>query len=257
MEKIKLVLVDDNIELVRMIEEYFSSNRAGIEVVYTAKNGEEGLDIIKNKQDDYDLIILDLVMPKLDGVGVLKQMKEENINKKVIVLTSYNSAEMIRKVSEYGVDYYLLKPFDLPELEARILEVSNLEKQGNKSINLYKHNLQISITNILHELGVPSHIKGYQYIRESIMIVYDRPEIVGGITKELYPEVADKYDTTVSRVERAIRHAIEVSWNRGSWDLMEDIFGHSIDIDKAKPTNSEFIVTIADKLKLEFGKVLV
>ena len=257
MEKIKLVLVDDNIELVRMIEEYFSSNRAGIEVVYTAKNGGEGLDIIKNKQDEYDLVILDLVMPKLDGVGVLKQMKEENINKKVIVLTSYNSSEMIRKVSEYGVDYYLLKPFDLPELEARILEVSNLEKQGNKSINLYKHNLQISITNILHELGVPSHIKGYQYIRESIMIVYDRPEIVGGITKELYPEVADKYDTTVSRVERAIRHAIEVSWNRGSWDLMEDIFGHSIDIDKAKPTNSEFIVTIADKLKLEFGKVLV
>ena len=181
----------------------------------------------------------------------------DKISKKVIVLTSYNSPEMIRKVSEYGVNYYLLKPFDLPELEKRILEVTGLKEQGNKSINLYKHNLQISITNILHELGVPSHIKGYQYIRESIMIVYDRPEIVGGITKELYPEVASKYDTTVSRVERAIRHAIEVSWNRGSWDLMEDIFGHSIDIDKAKPTNSEFIVTIADKLKLEFGKVLV
>ena len=205
MEKIKVVLVDDNIELVRMIKEYFSSNRAGIEVVYTAKDGEEGLNIIKNKQDEYDLIILDLVI-------------------------------------------------DLPELEKRILETTNLIKQGNKSVNLYKHNLQVSITSILHELGVPSHIKGYQYIRESIMIVYDRPEIIGGITKELYPEVAQKYDTTVSRVERAIRHAIEVSWNRGSWDLMENIFGHSIDIDKAKPTNSEFIVTIADKLKLEFGR---
>ena len=257
MEKIKVVLVDDNVELVRMISEYFSSNHAGIEVVYTANDGKEGLNIIKNKQDEYDLIILDLVMPKLDGSGVLEEMKNENIDKKVIVLTSYNSPEMIRKVSEYGVNYYLLKPFDLPELEKRILEVTEKENNSNKSVNLYKHNLQVSITNILHELGVPSHIKGYQYIRESIMIVYDRPDIVGGITKELYPEVANKYDTTVSRVERAIRHAIEVSWNRGSWDLMEEIFGHSIDIDKAKPTNSEFIVTIADKLKLEFEKVLV
>ena len=257
METIKLLLVDDNTELTTMIKEYFSSNRAGIEVVYTASNGEEGLDIVKNHTDEFDLILLDLIMPKVDGITMLEEMKKANINKNIIVLTSYNSAEIIRKVSEQGVNYYLLKPFELAELEKRILEVSNLENQGNKSINLYKHNLQVSITNILHELGVPSHIKGYQYIRESIMIVYDRPEIVGGITKELYPEVAKKYDTTVSRVERAIRHAIEVSWNRGSWDLMEEIFGHSIDIDKAKPTNSEFIVTIADKLKLEFEKVLM
>lgn len=256
MEKTKVVLIDDNVELVKMINEYFSSNHAGIEVVYTAKDGEEGFNIIKDKQDEYDLIILDLVMPKLDGTGVLEKMSKEGIDKKIIVLTSYNSPEMIRKVSEYGVSFYLLKPFDLPELEKRILEVTDKENEANKSVNLYRHNLQVSITNILHELGVPSHIKGYQYIRESIMIVYDRPEIVGGITKELYPEVAKKYDTTVSRVERAIRHAIEVSWNRGSWDLMEDIFGHSIDIDKAKPTNSEFIVTIADKLKLEFEKVI-
>ena len=256
MEKTKVLLIDDNIELVRMIKEYFSSNHAGIEVVYTANDGKEGLKLIKEKEDEYDLIILDIVMPELDGTGVLEQMRKENINKKVIILTSYNSPEMIRKVSEYGTSFYLLKPFELPELEKKILEVTDKEEMGNKSINLYKHNLQVSITNILHELGVPSHIKGYQYIRESIMIVYEKPDIIGAVTKELYPEVADKYDTTVSRVERAIRHAIEVSWNRGSWDLMEDIFGHSIDIDKAKPTNSEFIVTIADKLKLEFEKVL-
>lgn len=256
MEKIKLLLIDDDKSLVGMMKEYFSSNHAGIEVVYTAYDGKEGMKLVKDKQDDYDLIILDLVMPKLDGLGVLEKMNEEKINQKVIVLTSYNSSEMIRKISEYGVSYYLLKPFDLPELEKRILEVVDKEKERNKTIDLYKHNLQVSITNILHELGVPSHIKGYQYIRESIMIVYDKPNIVGGITKELYPEVAKKYDTTVSRVERAIRHAIEVSWNRGSWDLMEEIFGHSIDIDKAKPTNSEFIVTVADKLKLEFEKVL-
>ena len=256
MEKTKVILIDDNVELVRMIKEYFSSNHAGIEVVDTANNGKEGLKLIKEREEDYDLIILDLVMPDIDGIGVLEEMRKENINKKVIVLTSYNSPEMIRKVSEYGVSFYLLKPFELPELEKRILEVTDKEELNNKSINLYKHNLQVSITNILHELGVPSHIKGYQYIRESIMIVYEKPDIIGAVTKELYPEVADKYDTTVSRVERAIRHAIEVSWNRGSWDLMEDIFGHSIDIDKAKPTNSEFIVTIADKLKLEFEKVL-
>ena len=138
------------------------------------------------------------------------------------------------------------------DLENRILEV--FEQLDSKSINLYKNNLEISITRMLHELGMPSHIKGYQYIREGIMMIYNNPEIIGGITKELYPDVASKFDTTVSRVERAIRHAIEVSWNRGNWDLMEEIFGHSVDIDKAKPTNSEFIVTIADKLRLEFMK---
>jgi len=256
MEKVKLLLVDDNKELVTMIKEYFSSNHA-VQVAFTASNGEEGLEIIRNHTDEFDLIVLDLIMPKVDGITLLEKMKKDNISKNVIVLTSYNSDEIIRRVSEQGVNYYLLKPFELAELEKKILEVSNVKEEGNRSVNLYRHNLQVSITNILHTLGVPSHIKGYQYIRESIMIVYDRPEIVGGITKELYPEVAKKYDTTVSRVERAIRHAIEVSWNRGSWDLMEEIFGHSIDIDKAKPTNSEFIVTIADKLKLEFGKVLM
>ena len=121
-----------------------------------------------------------------------------------------------------------------------------------KSLNLFNNNLQQSISRILHELGMPSHIKGYQYIRTAITMVYDNPEIVGAITKELYPELADRFDTTVSRVERAIRHAIEVSWNRGDWDLMDDIFGHSVDVDKAKPTNSEFIVTLADKLRMEF-----
>ena len=257
MEKIKLLLVDDNKELTSMIEEYFSSNHASIEVAYTAGDGKEGLEILEEHSDEIDVMILDLVMPKKDGMAVLDEMNKKGMRKDIIVLTSYNSPDIIRKVSEKGVNYYLLKPFELAELEKKILEVSKSDITKNQSVNLYKYNLQVSITNILHELGVPSHIKGYQYIRESIMVVYENPEIVGGITKELYPEVAKKYDTTVSRVERAIRHAIEVSWNRGSWDLMEDIFGHSIDIDKAKPTNSEFIVTIADKLKLELGKVVM
>ena len=189
-------------------------------------------------------------MPKKDGMGVLKELKNSNIASNIIVATSYNTPDTIRKVSEYGANYYILKPFELSDLEDKILDTFNTNQ--SKSINLISNNLQISISKMLHELGMPSHIKGYQYIREAISMVYDNPEIVGGITKELYPTLAGKFDTTVSRVERAIRHAIEVSWNRGDWDLMEEVFGHSVDIDKAKPTNSEFIVTVADKLRLEY-----
>jgi len=253
MEKTKLLLVDDNVELVNMIKEYFKKH-ADINVSLTAFNGEDAINMIDKKREEYDIIILDLIMPKKDGLSVLEFMKQKCIDKKVIVLTSYNTQDMIRKVSEYGVNYFILKPFELMDLEKRIEEVGNGEKYGGKSIDLHHNNLQITITKILHELGVPSHIKGYQYIREGIVMLYKKPEVIGGITKELYPEVAEKYNTTVSRVERAIRHAIEVSWNRGNWQLMEDIFGHSVDIDKAKPTNSEFIVTIADKVRLEFSR---
>lgn len=251
MKNIKVLMIDDNYELVEMVREYFSSNES-IRVTLIAHDGIEGMKLIKEKQNEYDVIILDLIMPRKDGVTVLEEMKELNIDKKVIVLTSYNTQDMIRKVSELGIGYFILKPFELSELEKRILESMDVNNVNNKSIDVYKNNLQISITKILHELGVPSHIKGYQYIREGIYIIYENPEVIGGITKELYPDIATKFETTVSRVERAIRHAIEVSWNRGNWDLMEEIFGHSVDIDKAKPTNSEFIVTVADKLRLEF-----
>ena len=254
MKKIKLLVVDDNINLVDMIKEFFSKNDE-IEVSYTAYDGEEAMNILEKNRDNFDVMILDLIMPKKDGIYVLEEMKRRNIDKKVIVSTSYNAGDIIRKVSEMGVNYYVLKPFDLSDLEKRIKDIMEYMKKEDKNLDLYHDNLQISITKMLHELGIPSHIKGYQYIRDGIGIVYDRPETIGGITKELYPELAMKYDTTVSRVERAIRHAIEVSWNRGSWDLMEEIFGHSVDIDKAKPTNSEFIVTIADKLRLDHHKV--
>jgi len=251
MGKTRVLMVDDNIQLVNMVKEYFSSNKE-ITINLEAHNGEEGLNLIEHKKDEYDLVLLDLVMPKKDGKAVLEEMRSKNIDKKVIVLTSYNTPDMIRKVSELGISYFILKPFELKELEKTIKEVVEPDKFGNKSIDLFHNNLEKSITKVLHELGVPSHIKGYQYIRDGISMIYDKPGMIGGITKELYPDIAKKYDTTVSRVERAIRHAIEVSWNRGNWDLMEEIFGHSVDIDKAKPTNSEFIVTVADKLRLEF-----
>lgn len=253
MGKTRLLVIDDNKELVSMIKEYFKSH-ADIEVALEAYDGVEGLNLIEKKSDLYDVIVLDLIMPNKDGMSVLEYMRKKNMDRKIIVLTSYNTPDIIRKVSELGVNYYILKPFELSDLERRIIEVSEGVNFEGKSIDLYHNNLQISTTKILHELGVPSHIKGYQYIREGIMMLYEKPEVIGGITKELYPEVASKYDTTVSRVERAIRHAIEVSWNRGNWELMEEIFGHSVDIDKAKPTNSEFIVTVADKLRLEFNK---
>lgn len=251
MEKIKVLMIDDNVNLVEMVNDYFENNPR-IDIVGSAYNGDEGLKIIKEGKLEYDLIVLDLIMPKKDGIAVLRDLKENNINRNIIVATSYNAPDTIRKVSEYGVTYYILKPFDLPDLEDKILDT--FTTSSKKSINILSNNLQISISKMLHELGMPSHIKGYQYIREAISMVYDNPDIVGGITKELYPELATKFDTTVSRVERAIRHAIEVSWNRGDWDLMEEIFGHSVDIDKAKPTNSEFIVTVADKLRLEYVK---
>ena len=243
-------MIDDNVSLVDMVREYFSNHKK-IEIVDCAYDGEDGLNKIINEQDSYDLVLLDLIMPRKDGLYVLEELKKKNILKNIIVATSYNEPKVIRKVSEYGVNYYVLKPFELVDLESKILDV--FEIVNSKSINLYHSNLQISITKMLHELGMPSHIKGYQYIREGINMIYDNPDIIGGITKELYPDIASKYDTTVSRVERAIRHAIEVSWNRGNLDYMEELFGHSVDIDKAKPTNSEFIVTVADKLRLEYA----
>ena len=252
MNNIKVLAVDDNVVFLNMIKEYFSDH-ANINVCLEAYDGVEGLKLIKECQSDYDVVILDLIMPNKDGLDVLEEMKRSNINKKVIVISSYNSDEMIRKVSEYDIDYFMLKPFELSDLEKRICKCFE-EMNSSKPIDIFHNNLQISVTKILHELGVPSHIKGYQYIREGIMLIYDNPDFIGGITKELYPDIARTFATTVSRVERAIRHAIEVSWNRGNWDLMEEIFGHSVDIDKAKPTNSEFIVTVADKLRLDYCK---
>lgn len=253
MNKIKLLVIDDNSSLVKMIEEYFSKT-TNIEVSFVANNGEDGIDLINKHQEEVDLILLDLVMPKVDGIEVLQYLKEKGIDKKVIVLTSYNSREMIRKVSELGANYFMLKPFELTTLRNKIEKVYGNSENSSENLDYFQNNLQISISKTLHELGVPSHIKGYQYIREGITLLFKNPDYIGGITKELYPTIAKTFDSTASRVERAIRHAIDISWNRANWDLMVDLFGYTVDIDGAKPTNSEFIVTIADKLRLEFNQ---
>ena len=249
MNKIRLYVVDDNESLVEMLKEYFSDSDK-IDIVGASYNGEDGVEYIRKNKDSFDVLLLDLIMPKKDGLYVLEKLKEENIYKPTIVCTSFNADETIKRVAKFDPKYFVLKPFVLEDLEFKILGA--MKMTINESVyNNANNNLEINITKLLHGLGVPSHIKGYQYIREGIIQMYNNPDIVGAITKELYPNIAIKFDTTVSRVERAIRHAIEVSWNRGDIDLMDDIFGHSVDYDRAKPTNSEFIATLADKLRLE------
>lgn len=252
--KTKLLVVDDNKPIIELIKEYFTDSKQ-IEIRDVAYDGEEAIEKIEKLDNEIDLILLDLIMPKRDGIYVLSKLREKGIYKDVIVVTSYNEPETIRRVSEFGAKYFILKPFDLVDLESKIIEVVKNKDKKKSVINIHENTMQISITKILHSLGIPSHIKGYSYIRDAIYMVYENPGLIGGITKELYPMIGKNFDTSVSRVERAIRHAIEVSWNRGDWDLMEEIFGHSVDIDRAKPTNSEFIVTIADKLRLDTIKV--
>jgi len=186
MEKIKVMMIDDNVNLIGMVKEYFSNNNL-IDIVFTANDGLEGIEKLEKEQKNFDILVLDLIMPKKDGMYVLQEMKKRNIEKNVIVATSYNAVDVIREVSEYGANYFILKPFELDDLEKRILELTN-NKKSKKNLDLNHSNLQISITKLLHELGIPSHIKGYQYIRDGISIIYNRPETIGGITKELYPE---------------------------------------------------------------------
>lgn len=246
-KKINALIIDDNINSIERIKQYFS-NHAVINISRTSTDGEDALEQIIKYQNEIDIILMDIIIPKLDGISLLEKLKENGINKKIIVLTSYSQEETIKAVSEYNVSYYMLKPFSQETLEKRII-AALADKPEVPEPNSDK--VRLSISKLLHDLGVPSHIKGYQYIRESIYLMYQNPDLIGGITKELYPEIAIKFDTTSSRVERAIRHAIEVSWNRGDYDLMEEIFGHSVDYDRAKPTNSEFIATLADKLRID------
>ena len=231
---IKVLAVDDNAVQLDVLKKYFNGSK-NIKISYEAKNG----------------ILLDLILPEVDGFGVLEYLKENEIKINTIVMSAFSEEETIRQVSEYGVKYYALKPFKMESLEDRIISLYNAHKSQNELIELQDKGLQMQVTKILHALGIPSNIKGYQYVRSAILMVYDNPGFIGGITKELYPDLSLKYNTSIQRVERAIRHAIEISWDRGDIDLMEEIFGHSVDIDRAKPTNSEFIVTIADKLRLD------
>jgi two-component system, response regulator, stage 0 sporulation protein A len=258
LKKIKVCVVDDNRELVGLLEEYISSQE-DMEVAGVAHNGQDCLDILEQTQPD--VLVLDIIMPHLDGLAVLEKMRELNLNAlpNVIMLTAFGQEDVTKKAVDLGASYFILKPFDMDNLASHIRQVSGKSSSFlRKPAPSYRpqaeakpKNLDASITSIIHEIGVPAHIKGYLYLREAISMVYNDIELLGSITKVLYPDIAKKFNTTASRVERAIRHAIEVAWSRGNIDSISSLFGYTVSMTKAKPTNSEFIAMVADKLRLE------
>ncbi len=246
-DKINILIVDDNESFIEEVKESLSSH-AVIKVVKAISDSRKGLDYIINNSKDFDTLLLDIIMPGIDGLTILEEMKKHNINKNVIILSSYRKENTLKLIKDYKVDYFMPKPIDINVLSERIMGISSLNspkilKEDNK--------VEVVISKMLHDLGIPSHIRGYEYIREGVYLMYKSPGKAIGVTKTLYPAIADRYSTTASRVERAIRHAIEVSWSRGDYDLMDDIFGHSVDFDRSKPTNSEFIATLADNIRLK------
>lgn len=257
MSKIKVLIADDNKEFIELLKDYLLEQE-DIEIIGVAYNGNEVLHVLE--EEIPDVLILDIIMPHLDGLGVLERLKSLKLSKnpKIIMLTAFGQENITQRAVELGAAYYILKPFDMDVLVNRIRQVINnnvVTPPTQKPLTLSQltkpRNLDVSITNIIHEIGVPAHIKGYMYLREAIIMVYNEVEILGSITKALYPRIAEKYNTTPSRVERAIRHAIEVAWSRGNVESIKAMFGYTINTAKAKPTNSEFIAMIADRLRIE------
>ncbi len=265
MEKIKVFLADDNKELVAMVDSYLAT-QDDMEVIGLAYNGQDCLKQLAEKEPD--VLILDIIMPHLDGLMVLESLREEKMEKfpHVIMLTAFGQEDVTKRAVDLGASYFILKPFDMERLVRHIRQLSSKStkvKQVSqpsaattatssvKQTETKPKSLDASITSIIHEIGVPAHIKGYLYLREAITMVYNDIELLGSITKILYPNIAKKYNTTASRVERAIRHAIEVAWSRGNVDSISSLFGYTVSLSKAKPTNSEFIAMVADKLRLE------
>ncbi|MFZ7120406.1 MAG: sporulation transcription factor Spo0A [Eubacteriaceae bacterium] len=258
MQTYKVVIADDNKDFNNLMGDYIDKQKE-FKIVGKAYNGNELLEIIQNEVPD--IIVLDVIMPELDGLGVLEKLSSMDlkISPKVIMLSAVGQDTITKRAMTLGADYYIVKPFELDSFVDRMKQLventfvisdENTKNEYVKNSSDIK-NTQFEITSILHEIGVPAHIKGYLYLREAIQMVVDNLEILGAVTKELYPSIAKKYNTTSSRVERAIRHAIEVAWTRGRVETIDNIFGYTIDNHKGKPTNSEFIAMVADKLRLE------
>ena len=265
-EKIKILIADDNMEFALTLNGYLE-NEEEMEVIGIARDGNEAYEMIL--ENEPDVVLLDVIMPHLDGLGVLEKINTANITKMplCIMLSAVGQDKITQKAISLGAEYYIVKPFDINLLMKRIKEFKYYEPgaiRGNYAAREIKQyieiapenkkdegNLESLVTNVIHEVGVPAHIKGYRYLREAIMMVVNDIDIINQITKQLYPDIANKYHTTPSRVERAIRHAIEVAWGRGEAQTVESIFGYTVSAAKGKPTNSEFIAMIADKLRLE------
>lgn len=261
-QKISVLITDDNKDFCNILKEYLST-QDDVEVVGIAKDGFESLDLLTKTKPD--VLVLDIIMPHLDGLGVLEKLHTMDLEKfpKIIVLSAVGQDKITQRAISLGADYYVVKPFDFEIFMKRIRQLAglapaivetkkNLQSRSNFISNTENSkSLEAKITNIIHEIGVPAHIKGYLYLREAIGMVVENIELLSAVTKELYPSIAKKYNTTPSRVERAIRHAIEVAWGRGKVDTINNLFGYTVHTDKGKPTNSEFIAMVADKLRLE------
>ena len=264
--KISVIIADDNKEFCSILNDYLL-NQKDIVVTGIAKDGREALKLIKEKKPD--LVVLDIIMPHLDGLGVLERLNSMDLDKfpRIVVLSAVGQDKITQRAITLGADYYVVKPFDMDIFTKRIRDMFNdslgsdepVKKQASMSAtemistnnNRGPIDLETEITNIIHEIGVPAHIKGYMYLREAITMVVNDMELLSAVTKELYPSIAKKYNTTASRVERAIRHAIEVAWGRGQVEAINKLFGYTVHNEKGKPTNSEFIAIIADKLRLK------
>lgn len=248
---VKILLADDSKNFCNIMKEYFSSVD-NYEVCGTAYNGIEALELIERHQPS--VVILDLIMPHLDGLGVLERMGTLKLERfpNVIMLTAFGQENLAKRAVELGATYYIIKPFDLQLLDSRIRQLTNevIAVQPTQSTVVKPRNLDLEVTRIIHQMGVPAHVKGYQYLRDAIILVIEEVNLMGAVTKELYPMIAEKYNATASRVERAIRHAIELAWDRGNVEMMNKYFGYTIDIERGKPTNSEFIAMIADDLRM-------
>ena len=200
-----------------------------------------------------DVVIVDSTMPHMDAIELIKRTKAEaSVFPAFIVSSSYDNPFVERQIMELGAAYFMLKPFEIPALAERILSLTNQKQSGSS-----QQDLEITVTDVIHQLGVPAHIKGYHYLRAAILASIDNPELLESITKMLYPTVAQKFNTTSSRVERAIRHAIEIAWDRGDLDILNAFFGYTVNTCKGKPTNSEFIALVTDKLRLQQKSTLV
>lgn len=256
-DNIRIILADDNIEFCDVLKSYLDL-QDGLEVVSVAYDGIDAYTKVCSEKPD--LVLMDGIMPKLDGMGLLEKIKNNDLisdDTFCIMLSAMTQEKITQRALELGIDYYIAKPFDMSSLVKRIKEIVNNNtspsKKGDTSNKSF--NLEEKVTKTLHEIGVPAHIRGYQYMRESIMMAVDDMDVLNYITKELYPAIASKCNTTPSRVERAIRHAIEVAWSRGTLEAKDNVFGYIISSNKGKPTNSEFIAIIADKLRLEMKHV--
>ncbi len=225
----------------------------GFDVKSVAKDGSKILESIK--QIKPDVVLMDAFMPRIDALGVLQQLKSTQLEKKPVIalMSSVDNPNFEQTLLSAGADYYFLKPFDLNILAERLSQISDWSSDSSDSDikTLRSSDLQLTVSEIMREIGVPAHIKGYQYLRESIVLTVSDPELMHAVTKQLYPTVAKNNHTTPSRVERAIRHAIEVAWDRGDVDVLSSYFGYTIQLSRGKPTNSEFIAMISDKLRLE------